>query len=410
MKKVYLFFLVFALFNCYQISYGNDWQKKDESVEGLSKAKLELAVKNVKKYVDEGKLAGINVMVVKNGKTLVSESFGYYDLENKKPMSNKTMFRAYSMTKPVTAAALMMLFDKGKFKLDDEVSKYIPEFANTEVYNAETKKLEPQKKQMTIRNLLTHTAGLSYGFGMSPYVDSCYKAASVNGWGNLEQQVKKIAQQPLSYQPGTKWEYSYAIDVAGYLVELFSGMPLDEYFKTQIFEPLGMDDSGFYVPENKHSSFALVYGKNMMGTLQGPDNPNEDSFLKPTKLLQGGAGMVTTIDDYSKFAAMLVNGGELNGVRLLKESTTELIMSNNLPKGVVFNGLGPSNRPVGGYGLGGSYDVKTGDYGWTGAASTYLRIDPRNNMFILGFTQLMPIDCSYANEFSDDIHDAFIKE
>ncbi len=409
MKKISIYILTLLLLFCYQNSYSNN--KNKENVESFSKDKLELAVKNVKKYVDEGKLSGINMMVVKDGKTIVSESFGYSHLSNEVPMNSKTMFRAYSMTKPVTATALMMLYDKGKFKLDDEVSKYIPEFANTQVYNSETKKLEPQKNPMTIRHLLTHTSGLGYGFGQSSYVDSLYQVASAKGWGpKLEDQVKKLAQIPLKYQPGTEWEYSYSIDVAGYLVEVMSGMPLDEYFRTQIFEPLGMEDSGFYVPTEKHPRFALVYGKDLMGKLQGPQNPSEDSFLKPTTLLQGGAGMVTTIDDYSKFATMLVNNGEYEGIRLLKASTVALIMSNNLQEGVEFNGLGPSNRAVGGYGLGGSYNVKTGEYGWTGAASTYLSVDPENNMFILGFTQLMPIDCSYANEFSDDIHDAIIEE
>jgi len=408
MKKIKLFILLLVVLICFQISCVNQGQQKAKSTEGFLKDKLELAVNNVKKYVDEGKLAGINVMVVKNGEDVVSESFGYSDLNNKTPMTSKTLFRAYSMTKPVTSVALMMLYDKGKFQLDDEVSKYIPEFADTKVYNVQTKELEPQKSPMTIRNLLTHTSGLVYGFGNS-HVDSLYRVASAKGWGNLEQQVTKIAELPLSYQPGTSWTYSYSIDVAGYLVELLSGMPLDEYFKTQIFEPLGMDDSGFYIPEDKQSRFAVVYGKNLMGTLQGPEK-KDDNFLKPPVLLQGGAGMVTTIDDYSKFASILVNQGEFNGVKLLKASTADLIMSNNLPKGVVFKGLGPSNRAVGGYGLGGSYDVKTGTYGWTGAASTYLRVDPKNNMFILGFTQLMPIDCSYANEFSDDIYEALIKE
>ncbi len=411
MKKAFLNILFISIIFCFTKVYGNDSKQENDPVKGLSKEKVDLAVKNVKKYVDEGKLSGVNIMVVKDGEIVVSESFGYSDLSKKTPMNSKTIFKAYSMTKPVTSVALMMLYDKGKFKLDDEVSKYIPEFANTKVYNAETKELEPQKKPMTIRHLLTHTSGLVYGFSQSSYVDSMYQVASSNGWGpKLEDQVKKFAKLPLKFQPGTKWEYSYSIDVAGYLVEVLSGMPLDKYFKTQIFEPLGMDDSGFFVPEEKHSRFALTYKKNLMGELEGPKNPSEDSALKPTTLFQGGAGLTTTIEDYSKFARMLVNKGEVNGVRLLKAFTVDLIMSNNLEKGVVFNGLGPSNRAVGGYGLGGMYNIKTGEYGWTGAASTYLSVDPRNNMFILGFTQLMPIDCSYANEFSDDIHDAIINK
>ncbi len=369
----------------------------------LSKDSLALASSAMQKYIDDGKLSGISVMVVKNNETVMKEYYGFADIESQKPIDENTIFRAFSMTKPMTATALMILFDEGKFQLDDKVSDFIPEFAETQVYNSETKTLEPQQTPMTIRHLLTHTSGLTYGWDQSSYVDSLYRATGASGWDDtLGEKVKVLAGIPLKYQPGTKWEYGVSIDVAGYLVEVISGTPLDEFMKARIFDPLQMDDTGFYVPEEKQERFALVYSPDENGKLKAPENPAADNFLKPAILISGGGGSVTTVKDYSRFAKMLLNGGELEGVRILKEETVQLMMSNQLPEGVVYeNG--------GGYGLGGSYTIENGQYGWSGMASTFFTVDPKNNMTVLAFTQHLPFDITYALEFNDLVHKAIIQ-
>lgn len=399
MKKL-IFLLIFVSAVGFLVSCNQAGKTDTKVVDSLLKDTLELATSAVKKYVDDGKLAGVSVMVIKNGETVLSEQYGYADIANNKLIDDQTIFRVFSMTKPITAAALMILYDEGKFQLDDKVSDYIPEFGKTQVYNVETKKLEPQKKPMTIRNLLTHTSGLTYGWDMNSYVDSLYRVTNVSGWnGVLSDKVKLLAGIPLKYQPGTKWEYGLSIDVVGYLVEVLSGMPLDEYFIAKIYYPLKMDDSGFYVPEEKHDWLAHIYSKNENGKLFCLDNPMQEGFKKPTTLFSGGGGTVSTVEDYSRFAQMLLNGGEFDGVRILKESAVKLIMSNQLPEGVVY-------EETGGYGLGGSYNPQNGQYGWGGTASTFFTIDPENNMTVLAFTQFMPFNISYALEFNDIVHQA----
>ncbi len=379
---------------------GNKSSNTDEF--GISKDSIDLAYNKLQKYIDDGKLAGISVMVVKNNETVLRKEFGYADIKNQKRVEDNTIFRIFSMTKPITAAALMTLYDEGKFQLDDEVSKYIPEFGNTPVYNPETKELEQQENKMTIRHLLTHTSGLTYGWDQNSYVDSLYRATGAASWDvPLGDQIKTLAGIPLKHQPGTTWEYSVSIDVAGYICEIISGMPLDEFFKTRILDPLKMEDSGFYVPESKHSRFAVLYNSGENGALTASDNVDFNFKIKPL-LFSGGGGMVSTIEDYSRFGRMLLNGGELDGVRILQESTVKMIMSNQLPDGVDYENGGY-------YGLGGSVDSKTGRYGWSGAASTHFVVDPENEMVILAFTQLMPFDVSYAIQFVNDVENAIVK-
>jgi CubicO group peptidase (beta-lactamase class C family) len=359
---------------------------------GLSGDTLQLATKKMQEYIDNGKLAGISALIYKNGETVFRENFGYANLNEKKPMGDSTIFRVFSMTKPITAVALMTLFDEGKFQLDDKVSKYIPEYSVKMVYNAETKTLEPQIKEMTIRHLLTHTSGLTYGWDQKAYVDSLYRATGASGWdGTIGEKVKILARLPLKHQPGTKWEYGLSIDVAGYLVEVLSGIPLDVYMKTKIFDPLKMNDTGFFVPEDKHSRFSgmnSIKSDSLFETTGGIS----DAFKKPVTLFSGGGGLVSTLDDYLTFCKMLLNDGELDGVLIISESAAQLIMTNQLSDGVIY-------ADKKGYGLAGDVNLETGVYGWAGAASTKFWIDPRNKMIVIFGTQLMPADFSYADEF-----------
>jgi len=402
MKKISYFIGTICLIGFLSVSCSTADKKSDSEKIGISKDSLELACEKLQDYIDGGKLAGISAMVVQNNETVLKRNFGYADIENQIPVKDNTIFRIFSMTKPITAAALMTLYDEGKFQLDDEVSKFIPEFENTPVYNPKTKKLEPQQNKMTIRHLLTHTSGLTYGWDLNAYVDSLYRVTGASGWdAPLGEKVKILAEIPLKYQPGTTWEYGVSIDVAGYICEVLSGMPLDEFFKTRILDPLKMDDSGFYVPESKYSRFSVLYNRGEKGELLPSDNSGFNFTIKPA-LFSGGGGMVSTIDDYSRFGRMLLNGGELDGVRILQESTVEMIMSNHLPEGVDYENGGQ-------YGLGGSVDPKTGAYGWSGAASTHFVADVEHNMVILAMTQLMPFDISYAIQFVNDVENAIIK-
>lgn len=372
---------------------------------GMSSDSLALASQTISDYVESGDLAGISVMVIKDGKLVQRDNFGYADIKNKASIEDNTIFRIYSMTKPVTAVALMTLYDEGKFDLDDKVSEYIPEFENMMVYNSEASHyLDFQNQEMTIRNLLTHTSGIPYGWSPNSFVDSCYRANNIMSWDStIAYMVKQISELPLKFQPGTKWEYGLSIDVCGYLVEVLSGMPLDEFFKARIFDPLKMDDSGFFCPEEKHNRLAEVYSRSRNGDLIQVSDSVSDVFKRPVTAFLGGAGMVSTLDDYSRFCQMLLNGGELDGVRILEEETAGLIMSDQLPEGAVY---GDNDM---GFGLAGQVNLTSGEYSWSGAATTSFWIDPSNNLIVLAFAQLMPSNYAPAGEYRDLVGRSIMK-
>lgn len=370
---------------------------------GLSSDTLEVANLKMQEYIDNGKLAGIATLVMKDGKIVQSRQLGYSNIEEEKPIEENTIYRIFSMTKPITAVALMTLYDEGKFELDDKLSMYIPEFADVMVYEPGTASLVPQNNELTIRNLLTHTSGIVYGWGQS-YVDSLYQVTGVGGWDSatIRDKVKIMTGLPLKFQPGTAWEYGLSIDVAGYLVEVLSGIPLDEFFQTRIFTPLKMVDTGFYVPEAKHERLAGLYFLDTEGKL-APALWGGDRFKKPAELFSGGGGLVSTMGDYLTFCQMLLNGGTLNSVKILEESTAKMIMSDQLPSSASYQeGIG--------YGLSGQVNLESGEYGWAGAASTKFWIDPSNKMIIITMAQLMPNDYSYADLFNDLVKRALIKE
>jgi len=392
MKRIVLFFTVFISVLFLQPACNQSNKTVAPEDVGLSSDTLGIAAPKMRQYIDNGKLAGISTLIYKNGETVYRENFGYASLENQRPLENDAIFRIFSMTKPITAVALMTLYDDGKFQLDDKVSDYIPEFKGTQVYNPETKTTEPQVQEVTIRHLLTHTSGIPYGWDQKAFVDSLYRVTGVGGWdGTIGEKVKQLAGLPLKNQPGTKWEYGLSIDVAGYLVEVLSEKPLDEYFKTKIFDPLKMEDTGFYVPEEKHNRFSDVFSV-AGGELRGAQGRMSEAFKSPVTLFSGGGGLVSTIDDYTRFCRMLLNGGELDGNRILKESTVKMIMANQLPEGVTYN----ENE---GYGLAGTVNLATGEYGWAGAASTKFWINPQEQMIVLAFAQLMPSDYAFADDF-----------
>lgn len=365
---------------------------------GISPDSLIAATKRLHTYVDEGKLPGTHVRVIKDGKVIYDDKYGNIDVANVKPTQENSLYRIFSMTKPITATAIMSLYDQGKLNLDDKVSKYIPEFAQTQVYKKVDGKhgTEPQVEEMTIRHLLTHTSGIPYGWEPS-YTDSIYniKQFMTQDW-TIEQMSNDLATVPLKFQPGTKYNYGLGVDIAGYIVEVVSGKKLDDYFQSVIFDPLNMDDTAFYVAEEKKEQMSVLYTLNEDGAITKMDNQLTLGVTEPPKLLLGGAGLVATLEDYEKFCRMLLNKGELNGKRILSEKAVQLIMSNQLAPDVEW-------YPGMGHGLSGTVKLDTGEYSWGGAAATKFWIDPTNKLIVICYTQLMLAETEYANEFKATI-------
>jgi CubicO group peptidase (beta-lactamase class C family) len=402
MKKHLYLLSALALFLLLIVSCGPGSLSSSPEKVGLSSDTLALATQKMQEFIESGKWAGITALVMKDGQIVYNERFGYANVKDSLPLEENTIFRIFSMTKPVTAVALMTLYDEGKFELDDKLSTYIPEFSDVMVYNAETESLEEQENELSIRHLLTHTSGILYGWGQS-YVDSLYRATGVGNWdATIGDKVKIMSTLPLKFQPGTAWEYGLSIDVAGYLVEVLSGIPLDEYFKTKIFDPLNMDDTGFFVPEEKHDRLSGLYYRDELGKVQ-QGGFMADMFNEDPVHFSGGGGLVSTMEDYLSFCHMLLNGGSLDGVKILEEATAKMIMSDQLPETVSY-GEGT------GYGLSGQVILESGEYSWGGAASTSFWIDPSNQMIVIAYAQLMPSDHSYAKVFFDYVKRALIKE
>ncbi len=297
---------------------------------GMSAERLSRISLAMQQLVNEGRLAGIVTMLARHGKIVHFETFGDQDIASEKPMAKDSIFRIYSMSKPITGVALMMLFEEGKFRLSDPVAKYIPQFADLKVAAGQGKDgplIAEAEHPMTIRELMTHTAGLSYGVFSRSQVDEMYvKAGVLDPKSTLKDMILKLSKIPLRQQPGSLWHYSVAVDVQGYLVEVLAGRPFNVYLKERIFDPLGMNDTDFHVPEDKAGRFAQVYSYDDKGNLMAQEGfGGGRDYHKPTTFFSGGGGLVSTAMDYMRFCQMLLNGGELNGVRILSPLTVELM-------------------------------------------------------------------------------------
>ena len=386
----------------------------------ISKAKLAEMEKFFKeKYIENGKLAGIQTLVARKGKIVHFKSTGYRDIENKKKIEKNTIFRIYSMTKPVTSVALMQLFEQGLFQLADPVSKFLPEFKNPKVFVSGSYPhfmTRPADREISIRDLLTHTAGLTYGFHYRTNIDHAYRKVWSGPKGdntdfsfpplNLDNFSKSIASLPLEFSPGDKWNYSVATDICGRLIEVLSDMTLDEYFKKYIFKPLQMVDTGFYVPKNKISRFAACYERTPTEYLKLQDNGSDKSgYSKMPLHLSGGGGLVSTSEDYYNFCQMLLSGGIFKGKRILSRKTIELMTANHLPGNQDMVTMGSEGsfseiryKGVGfGLGFGVNIDLadtqnsgSVGSFNWGGAASTFFWVDPEEELICILMTQLMP--------------------
>jgi CubicO group peptidase (beta-lactamase class C family) len=351
-------------------------------------------------YIDEQKLAGISTLLARGGKVVHFGHVGMADIDAGTTISAETIFRIYSMTKPITSVAALMLFEEGRFQLSDPVAAYLPAFNECRVLEPNGSLVAPARP-MTIRDLFTHTAGLSYGFDQNFHIDRLYQqqvwgAIHANPDLTLAAWIETIAQQPLAYHPGTQYRYSVATDVLGYLVEVVAGMGFADFLHQRIFEPLGMVDTFFSVPADKLDRFAANYGPQEGGGLKVVDAPRESRYARPTQRPSGGGGLLSTTPDYLRFAQMLLNGGVLDGARLLGRKTVELMTTNHLPDGIFVD-----NDPKRGLGFGLGVRVlldlgksqmlgSLGNYGWSGAANTNFWIDPKENLLGISMVQFMP--------------------
>ncbi len=375
---------------------------------GFSKERLARIKNWMQGYIDKAKLPGATTLVARHGEVVFSETLGYGDLEKKKPLTPDSILRFYSMTKPITAVAVMILYEHGLFQLDDPISAFIPAFKDMTIYRsgpAENPITEPATKPITIQNLMTHTSGLTYGIGNEGVIPELYVKNQTEFYpqdGPLELAVNRLAGIPLEFNPGSQWEYSVSFDVLGRLVEVVSGKALDVFFREKIFEPLGMIDTDFYVPKTKWDRFVSLYGNTPESTLSLLESPENSPLTGKVETFSGGGGLVSTLADYFCFTEMLRRKGELNNQQLLGRKTVDLMTCNHLP-----GDLADMGQPTFcettyegiGFGLGMSVLLNPakakivgspGEYAWGGYASTAFWIDPVEDLTVIFLTQLIP--------------------
>ncbi len=389
---------------------------------GMSTAAFDRLEAHLKhRYVDAGRFPGTQVLVYRRDKVVHSAVQGFADLERRAPVKHDTIFRIYSMTKPLTSVAFMMLVEEGRVALDEPVQKYIPEWKNLGVFQAGTAPpflTKPPSRPMLIVDLLRHTSGLTYGFQQRSNVDAAYremKIGEVEKAGTLQTMVEDLAKMPLEFSPGEAWNYSVSTDVIGYLIGKISGKPFEQFLKERILDPLGMNDTDFFVPADKVHRFAACYSADPKGgmtfhagqqrgglTLQ--DDPATSSFLSPPSFISGGGGLCSTAADYLTFCRALLGGGELGGVRLIGPKTLALMTSNHLPEGSDLPGMSRSlfsEATYNGIGFGLGFSVtmnptltlipgSAGEYSWGGAATTSFWIDPAEELIAIFMTQVLP--------------------
>jgi len=393
---------------------------KPESV-GLSSKRLAILDRVMKeRYVDTGLLPGIHAQVWRRGELAHNGMAGSMDLERNKPWREDAIVRIYSMTKPITSVALMMLVEEGKLGLDDNVHTHIPSWKNLRVYSSGVQSLventsgqfitTPCKRPMKVVDLVTHTSGLTYGFMWRTAVDAEYRRHKINDFqtpGGLDAFIEQLANIPLDFSPGDNWNYSVSIDVMGYLIQKLSGMTFGEFLRTRLFDPLGMKDTAFSVPASKMDRFASCYMPKQGGGLKIQDDAGKSTYAEPPKLESGGGGLVSTMHDYMRFCRMMLNGGSLDGVQILSPKTVKMFGLNLLPDNRLltdmsaaetfteagYNGVGFS------IGCGVTMDLSQtrlpgtkGEFFWGGAASTAFWIDPKEDLTVVFMTQVMGSD------------------
>ncbi|HJM88129.1 MAG TPA: serine hydrolase domain-containing protein [Dehalococcoidia bacterium] len=378
---------------------------------GMSSQRLENVTALVQRYLDDGRYAGAISMVARRGQVVHFETYGQMDIEAGKAMQPDTIFRAYSMTKPIASVALMSLYEEGRFQLDDPASLYIPEFKDLQVLasgTADQYEVRPPTREMTVRDLLMHTSGL-VGAGPTTAVGQLYQrdnVKTIGGEGTLAETAAKLGALPLYCDPGSQWNYGISTDMVGYLCERISGVPFDRFLSDRIFEPLGMPDTGFHVRETEIDRFAANYRRTPDGEAKFEliDSPATSPYATPRTYFSGAAGLVSTAADYMRFSKMLAAGGELDGTRILGSRTLAYMATNHLPEGRDLAGMGRpqfGETTMEGIGFGLGFAVlldparaqilgTPGEFYWGGAASTAFFVSPKEDLIMLFLTQLMP--------------------
>ncbi len=386
--------------------------RTDPDQVGLNAARLAAIPEYFKaNYLDTSKLPCMALMISRGGEIAHESYTGSTAMNGGQAISEETIFRIYSMTKPITTLAIMMLFEDCKLRLDHPVSRYIPEYKQAKVWGGGTVQAPVVKdpdREMTVLDLITHTSGLTYGYLMQDETDEIYRLNEVgHPKQTLQDLARQIARLPLAFSPGTEWRYSHSIDTLGAIVEIVSGQPLDEFFRERIFQPLGMYDTDFWVPPEKiHRLMACYERDTKTGETRLSDPAGADSKLysKRPELLNAGGGLVSTVRDYHRFALMLLRGGTLDGARIISPKTWEFMRQNHLPGNQTMRGMGRSAftevmAEGVGFGLGGSVvtDIvrtcqpgSNGTYSWGGLASTFFWIDPEEELIVIQATQLIP--------------------
>ena len=381
---------------------------------GLSGIKLAEVDQFMERAVTDQKIAGGIVIISHGGKLGFCHTYGLMDREAKKPMSPDTIFRIYSMSKAITTAAALNLYDAGKIGLDDPVSKYIPSFANLKV--ATPNGLRAPVRAVTVKDLMLHTSGLTYGDGPDALKEAYGRLKPLEST-NLAEMAGKLSQVPLAFDPDTDWTYGVGIDVLGRVIEVASGESLDAFLEKTIFKPLDMTDTAFHVPPEKAGRFAANYSRTNNG-LKLIDAPLESKYAKPVTFFSGGGGLVSTARDYMRFLAMIERGGALDGHRILRAQTVQLMTRNQLPEKAFPIYFGKEKRPGTGFGLG--FSVRTaitswdpaghvGEYGWGGAASTHYWASPQDKLIVVTFEQIMPYQWDTEFGVKKIIYDAVKK-
>ena len=426
-------FMIFLIFSLIKDIYPQDLPKTKPEEAGISPERLERLSDLIQNHIDEKELSGAVMLVVRDGKIVYEEAFGFIDIENNISMRDDAIFRTASMTKMFTSAAFMALYEEGVFNLNDPVSKYIPEFKNMKVAvfpegnsdsNAQLS-IEPAKSEITIKDLMRHTAGFTYSSGYS-ILGEMYKKAGLDAYngpplGSLPDFIDKISALPLAFHPGTNWEYSYATDIIGYLIEIISKQPLDVFMEDRIFKPLNMKDTGFTITDEKLNRFANLY-EFKDGKLILLESAAKSPFRKQPGALSGGGGwdsygyggLISTAEDYARFLQMLMNNGELNGIHILSRKTVELMLSNqliNIPNnwlgsGVGFNLCSAVLDDVHEYGNTGSKN----QIWWAGSCNTYFFMDAQEKIIGVFMTQMLPfLHLGLMGKFKHFCHTAIIE-
>jgi CubicO group peptidase (beta-lactamase class C family) len=378
---------------------------------GMSASRLARVDAMTHRYVDSGRFPCVETVVARGGEVVHHDRYGWADVKTKRPLPDDAIYRVYSMTKPITSIALMMLYEEGEVLLENAVSRYIPSFADVQVWaggDEHEYATAPPERPMTVHDVLTHMSGLTAGFQFQHPVDELYRRHHL---GDLRRPDLTLAEAldvgaglPLQFSPGTQWNYGMSTDVVGRIVEVISGVELDDFFRTRIFEPLGMVDTDFWVPEDKIDRLTSCYVRGAERSLKVYDSRERSEYSRRPKFLSGAGGLVSTAHDYRRFVQMLANGGELDGQRVIGPRTLELMTMNHLPRNATLNEMGQSTfseAAMGGVGFGLGFSVvvdpaasqsvcSVGEFSWGGAASTVFWVDPAEDLWVMFLTQLVP--------------------